>query len=199
MNPGVAAIPIGFVILTFLFLWYAITAKGKWWIKVILFFTLPSFGLAVWHSLGSYLGWPTAEKLPNKFIMAWAEVREPNPKTHDKGVVYIWLYPYEQENVKSGILDYKKSFGEPRAYKIPYSRKLFEQILQAKILIQKGGSPVFEKDAVGVPQDGSGNNDGRHGEGNQEGGSDHNEGQGTEGGDNFKWYELPPSKPPNKN
>ena len=199
MNPGAAAIPVGFVILTFLLLWYTITAEGKWWIKAILIFILPSFGIAVWQSLGRYLGWPAADTTANKFIMAWAEVREPNPKTNDKGAVYIWLYPFDSEDVKAGILDYKKGFGEPRAYKTPYSRKLFEQILEARIMIQKGGVPVFEKDSMGVPKDGSGASDGQDGEGDQEGNPDENNGQGTEGGDNFKFYELPPSPPPNKN
>lgn len=193
------AIPIAFIVLAAVLLWCLIGSKGKWWGKLILIIAVPAFGIAVWKSLDSYLGWSTPERLPNKFILIWAEVREPDKK--DPGAIYLWVQSYEPIDSKNP-LDYKPENQEPRTYKLPYSRKWHEQLEAAKALLKKGRGVVFE-----MKGQGQGNIEGEEG---KEGGDKGQEGRGDKSkegksGDSslsqeqeYEFHELPPAKLPDK-
>lgn len=198
MEIGTIAIPITFIILVALLLWYVIGAKGKWFTKFILILLIPTFSFAIWKSLDSYLGWPTITDTPKKFLIVWVGIKEPNKKTGDNGAIFILLKSY---NVKEGqnsiysILEYDHKPNEPRLHKLSYSRKLHE-MMEKVIAMLKKGTPVigeFNKDGHGKPGFMSG-------EKKSTAGSDKGSGYSGAGREQvFRFYSLPPPKFPNKN
>jgi hypothetical protein len=71
------------------------------------------FGHEAVHAL---LGLPSADALPERFVMVAAMVEEPN--ANQKGALYLWVRP-----LRDGVAE-----PQPRAYRLAYSRKLHEQI-----------------------------------------------------------------------
>src|SRR5262249_39619041 len=59
MDYRTLAIPLGFILLAALLCWWVIGTKGAWWKKLLAIVFVPTFGLAVWHALPTYLGWPS--------------------------------------------------------------------------------------------------------------------------------------------
>ena len=114
-------IAISFLLISALMLWLLIGAKGPWKIKLVASVIVPFFMFAVWHALGSYEGWPVRTSLPHKSVLIADEVIEPDVLTHQPGVIYVWLIPI---NGSTQILGYHPTEGEPRAYRLPYSRQL---------------------------------------------------------------------------
>ena len=62
------------------------------------------------------LGVPSTAALPERFVMVAAKVDEPTAS--NKGALYLWVLP-----MRDGVAQ-----GEPRAYRLPYTRGLHEQI-----------------------------------------------------------------------
>lgn len=206
MSTATLMIPIGFLIMVAILLWYNIATKGSWLIKLFLIIAVPIFGIAVWRSLDSYLGWPTPEQLPEKFILLWAEVREPNPKVGEPGKICLWTYSYKEskDGDSPGAFDYRPSVGEPRAYKLPYSRLLHQQAEQAKEMIKGGKIVVFQRKKGKGRGGGEGEGEGEEGEGTDQPGREGSGRRGGRGGDSreeqeFQFYELPPPRLPLKN
>jgi hypothetical protein len=201
MDPNTIAIPIAFIILSAVLCWLVISLKGKWWIKLILILIVPSFGLAVWKSLSSYQGWPTSTEIPEKALFLQGIVREPEPDDGDPGAIYLWLLPLSPEvlDVKT-FLDFRGKLGEPRAYKLPYSRGMHQAVLKAQSMAAKGKPAVMQRG--GKPGKGDGDGDGTPGEEGQREGLD---GQPGRPGDGYggheqdvQVYELPDPEPPRK-
>lgn len=184
------AIPLGFIILTGLLCWHLAYAKGRWWLKLAFTVLLVGFGLEVSRALDSYAGWPTGEEMPENGQLLGAVIREPSPRVGDKGAIYVWIRPLEPP--VSGLLRETPSPDEPRAYRLPYSREMHEEMEQAMQALRSG-------QPVGI---GRGRRGGHHGQPGQGSGSGSGEGQGNGSlrtdDDDVHVYALPPPQPPRK-
>ncbi len=118
------AVYISFVVISALLLWAVIYARGPWAVKLALIFTVPVFGVVVWHSLESYRGWPANVSPPADASMVAQYVDEPN-------AIYLWLIPPGED--------------KPRAYRIPYTRAAHEQAAKAQEIAKRGGRAGFRK------------------------------------------------------
>jgi hypothetical protein len=209
MEPRTLAIPIAFILLAATLCLLLIGSKWKWWQKLALIVIVPSFGLAVWASLSSYKGWPTTERPPTKSLVYWTLIREPDPKHGDPGAIYVWVKPLDGAKAAPNPLGYVPPDGEPRAYRLPYSRELHFGLQSAQRAIQEGRPIVLDlSDATQGPQGGNAPPGDPTGDG-PEGGLDgeprpnHGQGQshappGDEGFHGARLYELPPPHPPEK-
>jgi hypothetical protein len=65
-------------------------------------------------------------------------VVEPDQATHTTGAIYFWLIPF---STSTGPLDYKPVAGEPRSYKMPYTRAMHE-VCQQSSAATKAGAQV---------------------------------------------------------
>jgi len=160
MTNGISiAIPLGFMLLAAVLCWYMAYTKGRWPLKLILTGMLILFSLEVRGALTSYSGWATQEQMPKRALLLHAVVREPNPARHDAGAIFLWVVPLGLDDPDP--FSYRPISGEPRAYRLPYSRPGHEQAEQASKLIQKNGRPVLiERDGNpggggGEPRDGN--------------------------------------------
>jgi hypothetical protein len=203
-----------FVIFSTLLLWIVIGAKGWWLLKLPVIAATLYFGIAVWYSVDSYLGWPSTQYPPRQFQLHWALVNEPAKGGNDPGGIYLWLSKMKHEDDKKiektwekwfTWLGYEQDTQSPRVYIVPYSRPLHEQMQKAQEMLKKGRKIIGEfvpgePGQVGEEGDGKGKGKGGKGKGNGKG----KEGQGTGyNGDNkglgdWNFYELPPPKFPEK-
>ena len=180
------AIPVGFLILAVILLWFFINTKGRLVIKVCLTLLAGYYSLVTWRSLDSYEGWPTDEKMPEEFLLHWVVIKEPDKKTSDKGALFVWITSPE---VKArNVLNFlgRQSTEEPRIYRLPYSLKMHEKLEKARGVLMKGKvvrGKKGGKDGQGQGGDGTRNGNGR--------GSSSTEQE-------YEFHELLPTKLPEK-
>ncbi|MEK7545932.1 MAG: hypothetical protein AAB554_02535 [Patescibacteria group bacterium] len=182
MSTGISiAIPLGFLLLGATLCWYLAYAKGRWPLKIFLTVILALFSLETWRALDSYAGWPAKETMPQRSLLLHAVVREPHPAKNDRGAIFLWIVPLGQDD--PDLFSYRPVSGEPRAYKLPYSRPMHEQTAGAMKAMQQNGRPILIERG-GIPGGGeSGGN--RTTYGDDEGGG-------------FRMRQLPPPSLPDK-
>jgi len=117
-------------------LWVVIGGAGKWIIKLPIVVVVPLFSFLVWSSLDSFTGWPANTTTPSRLMLIQEVVVEPSKTT--SGAIYIWGIPPKQSH---GLFKYRPKESEPRAYKLPYTRQLHEQVAAAQAA-QKAGVRV---------------------------------------------------------
>lgn len=145
MNTTTLAIPLAFVLLAGLMCWHIATVKGKWWIKLAFIITVPSFGIVVWRAVSSYQGWPAEVEVPQKGLLLWVDVIEPDTPGHEDGAIHIWLIDMTGPSESGPLLGHGRPRGIPRAYRLAYDRKLHEMLEAAKGRIMQGQPVVLER------------------------------------------------------
>jgi len=203
-----------FVVMAVLLLWIIIGARGWWLLKVPVIAATLYFGIVVWYSVDSYLGWPSTQYPPRKFQLHWAIVDEPAKGSQETGSIYLWLSKMKHDDDKKNEKSWEKYFTwlgyeqdprNPRVYVVPYTRPLHEQMQKAQGMLKKG------QKVIGEFAPGKGGKLGGEGKGKGKGKGD---GQGKPGngkkgqgagydGDNkglgdWRFYEFPPPKYPEK-
>ena len=172
---------VAFTLVTALLLWFVIGSRGKWFIKLPMIVLVPAFMIVVWFSLSSFSGWPTIQSPPKAALYVYGYAIEPDPNQNIGGAIYVWLVP---PKVHGGVFDYAPKTGEPRSYKLPYSKQLEAQVQGANAAVAHGQQVVFAHAS----------------QKNSKGG---HRGHSTPGNTNSRgqWhaYPLPPIGPPRKN
>ena len=126
------------------------------------------------------------------YLLLQVDIREPNPQTGDPGVINLWVRPLKVIKKKGpSFLQYDPK-SEPRAYRLPYSRKMHEDAERARGMIKNGKPVIISKRGLKGGEgdgdgDGEGDGDGRPG----------GRGQPGAGGrrvddPQFDIYEMPP-------
>lgn len=186
------ALPIFLLVIVILLLWSVVGARGRWGLKLLFILVIPLSTVVVWSSLRSYLGWPTNEELPARFLIYWAIVDEPDQQTEDPGSIYFWVRARQYPVVPLGkFFGYRYDPNAPRGYWLPYSRKLHEQIAGMQSEFREGRPVVGENKGLG-----KGEKEGKVGhEGDRDKGTGNPYGA-AEGDINL--YRLPPVQLPAK-
>jgi hypothetical protein len=83
----------------------------------------PPLAFALWLGKPDPAGWPSAASFPKGAQLVWAQVDEPDPAASDPGHVYLRL---------------DVGATAPRAYSLPYSRQLHEQVMRALKAVKQG-------------------------------------------------------------
>lgn len=184
------ALPIGFLILATILLWFFIYTKGKWGIKIALVLLGGFYSLVVMDSLSTYAGWATTEELPEEFRLHWIVVNEPNKKTGYKGQIYIWVGGAKSQ---LSMFGYKSAQNEPRSYAVPYSLETHKKAAAALEGLKKG-KIIIGKKGNGKGKPGLGGDGKDTGEGDPRNRGERNFSDGQE----FEFHELLPTIMPNK-
>lgn len=135
------ALPI--LLLTFgtLTFWLLSESSVKWYFKTACIATFCIFTIVFWSTIHSYLGWPALKSdMPEKVLIHWVIVKEPNKYTKFDGAIYFLVESAEKkESSWLDVFTYGKDRPEPRLFALPYSRGLHEQIQnQMKGRLQRG-------------------------------------------------------------
>ncbi len=107
---------VAMVIVVFLSVLALLFSHWPRWIKAVLTVGSLGFYFFAFNAVGSLLGQPSTDALPPRFVMVAAFVDEPRPKF--AGAIYLWVTPIEEG----------RNNMEPRAFKLPYSRPMHEQV-----------------------------------------------------------------------
>ncbi len=124
MTLALIGLVAGFILLSILvfLLWLKSPLPQGW--KWLVLIALVAFFWVEYASLQRFAGWPADAALPQRFRLLASEIREPDKKTREPGVIYWWLRD----------LDHPES--PPRAYRLPYDARLHEQ--SARVLEEQG-------------------------------------------------------------
>jgi hypothetical protein len=120
-----------FLLLAVLLLWTVIYGRGPLLAKAVLVVLVPWWCFALWQAFLSFDGWPAERALPADAELVAYQVREPS--ANDEGAIFLWVVASGDE----GALTYRPS-GEPRAYRLPYSRQDHQQLENARRALAQG-------------------------------------------------------------
>ena len=119
-------LPILLLIFGGLTFWVLNESKLKWYFKSACITTFCVFTVVFWSSIHTFLGWPALEQdVPDKVLLHWAIIKEPNKLTESKGRIYLLIESgkYSAPDPLAKFFGYKKENVEPRLYGIKYNIK----------------------------------------------------------------------------
>ncbi len=181
------ALPILLLVFGGLTFWILNESKLKWYLKTACITTFCLFTIIFWTSIHTFLGWPADEEdMPNKILIHWVIVKEPNKFEEFDGGIFILLETMEKPkaNRVARFFGYGKNKMEPRLFGLKYSRELHEQLEKVKGRL-KQGQPVAGK----LTKEGK-NGKGKKGQGKQ----GDKKGGGSESQEqDWQFHELRPS------
>lgn len=155
-------ITIGFILIAAFTAWSIIAVKGRILFKFIGTFILIYYGIAVFFSVKNILGWPIESNLPANAKIISVRIIEPS-QDHEGGM-WFWLNekPDYQKDFFNGlrpdkIFIYTGSI-QPRAYKIPYDKKLHKKLFETQKQ-GSGGGKFLQTGKKGVKRAGEGSVD----------------------------------------
>ena len=126
---------------------WVLAGDRSWRLRIPYIVLAPLVALALWLGRPNPAGWPTSLHVPAHATLQWAVVDEPDPATADPGRIYLWL-------------DVGRP--EPRAFSLPYTRRLHGQVQRSLRSVQHGG-PVAVAHAA--PAEARGSRGRRHASG----------------------------------
>jgi hypothetical protein len=189
-----AGILVAFLMLATTLAWLLAWAKGKWWIRGALGVGVIWAGLALWGSVSGVAGWPVDGEPPE--VELWgAMVREPSPDGRDAGAIYLWGHPMKRASRAAWWLVTlgREDKGDPRCWRLPYSRSLHERAEAAR-RVMASGRRVVARPGQGEED---GEEGGREGEGKAERAGRPGPGMSPWRGE-VTFYEFPPGLWPRK-
>jgi hypothetical protein len=95
----------------------------RWQIKGGAIVVTSGLFIGTYVAIVAMLGWPTEDHLPARAIFLATRIVEPEKVTGDPGVIFVWLQGVDKLNLP---------VGEPRAYKLAYSRTVAEEVVKAQ-------------------------------------------------------------------
>jgi hypothetical protein len=149
-----------------------IAPRLLWVFKLVAIVLVFGSCFIAWSAQDSGAGWPVSAPLPDPAQAVTCVVVEPDPSSHTRGAIYVWMIPLDFHH---GILSYRPEGFEPRAYAQPYNRSLHEACEAVKKANGRGKPATIRR----VPTR-------RH----------HGDGQVSSG--KFRAYRLPPPALPKK-
>jgi len=194
-------IPAIFFTLFVLILWFVIGAKGHWALKVFVIGVTLHLCVSIGLSLSGFAGWPSEERLPQKFIVHWIVVEEPDKKTKEKGAIYVWVTsiggddsPVSNQWRRFFVALSPPTLRQPRSHVVPYSKKKHEESEGVLTQIRSGKTVIGEKGVKG-----KGDGEDGDGSGDRDNGSEKRNGGGSfSQSDDLTFHELPPPRLPKK-
>jgi hypothetical protein len=122
-------------------------SRWRWPIKAL------AIGLALPAMLGTFLavqaqlGWPSRHSLPEQFQLHAALIDEPSSSAAEGGAIYLWLTPWNDAFFQDGRPGADDDAGldsavpsdrRPRAFDLPYSRDLHQQVEDMQERLARG-------------------------------------------------------------
>ena len=167
MWSGYIGLSVAFVIISSIVLWFSIRTPGQIIIKAMLIPATVWYGLVLYYSVPNLMGWPISQTIPDNSYVLATHIKEPDPMRNDPGAIYFWVNikpdSKNPEPTLKAQLNPKNVFSynsksQPRAYQMPYSRKMHKKIVEAQRKAQ-GVSGAQLKTKKGRPKRGNTGND----------------------------------------
>jgi len=127
----IAAILAAYVAIAVLLLSLNLVSRWRLWVKVSAIVLCGVFFVVSYIAINSLLGWPSSERVPDRFNLLATRIVEPNRRMDEAGSIFFWLERIDDDNVPSG---------QPLSYRIPYSDDLARAADRAQALIDQGAA-----------------------------------------------------------
>ena len=187
-------VTIFFLVLMSILLWSIIGGRGHWTIKGLIIPFCAWYSIAIGVTIVSVFGWPADSQVPEKFEVHYILVQPPSKQTGSDGNIYLWLIDFENKDEFSLFNLYNSIEGEPRAFRVEYSKRLHQKLNGVLEGLRKGQRFMGERGkGIGALGNGDGKGKGK-GQGKGKGTKGGDVGGGDEGDDSvgMKFYRLPP-------
>ncbi len=116
--------------LAFLTLLALLWSRWPGWLKGVLVVGVTVFYFFANEVVHGMWGWPSADALPERFVLLAAVIDEPN--TRRAGALYVWV----------NALEDGKPAAQPRAFQLPYRKDLHALLNDGMKKIREGVSQV---------------------------------------------------------
>ena len=139
------ALPILLLVFGGLTFWLLVESSVKYYLKIACIASFCIFTTIFWSSIHSFLGWAALEKdIPEKVLIHWAIIKEPNKAIDFDGRIYILLESTKDDDntFLAKLFGYRKEKIEPRLFGLEYSRSLHERLEGISGRLRKG-QPVL--------------------------------------------------------
>jgi hypothetical protein len=180
--------------------WLLKESRINIYIKLLIIFTFFSFCVLVPPAFKTYMGWPASPTLLPEIVTIYnVVIKEPSQQLNTKGGIYFLIeHPATKYDVWwLNLFGYETKRSEPRLFRLPYSRKLHEDLEKNVIPKTRRGQTVTGKinklkgnGASGEGNEGTERGQGR--DGNRQGKRSFNGGESLE--TEYMFYVLPPSQ-----
>jgi hypothetical protein len=136
MFDSIAGLVVAFILLAIVTAWNTIRTKGYFGLKVASICVLIWYGMVVYFTVPTIMGWPKEADLPANAKIISIKIVEPSKG--NEGQMYFWLSGLpDHERDAINLLRPDKIFiytgsQQPRAFKIPYDRELHKKLIEAK-------------------------------------------------------------------
>ncbi len=124
------AIVLSFVVLVALCAFALVWSRWPAWLKALLVVGVAGFYFYADDAVHGLWGWPSADALPERFVLLAAVIEEPSAKT--AGALYVWVNAIENG----------KPVAQPRAYKLPYAKDVHALLNEGMKKIRQGVSQM---------------------------------------------------------
>ena len=105
---------IVYALLAFLLLVLCLATRWHWAVKLCGVGLVSGFYLLAHGTLIGIAGWPSDDRLPERFVLLAAVFDEPSPGRGHEGAIYIWVNPMK-DNAPLAM---------PRVHRLPYEKDL---------------------------------------------------------------------------
>jgi hypothetical protein len=122
------AVVMGLVVLVSLSVLALLWSHWPVWLRALLVVAACGFDFWAYAAVHDMWGWPSADPLPERFVLLAAVIEEPNNKA--PGALYVWVNALE--NGKPAL--------QPRAYRLPYSKDLHALLNEGMKKVRQGVS-----------------------------------------------------------
>lgn len=110
---------LGVAAVTLFLLLLSLRTPHHWGVKAAVIVVCSVLYAAFWHALPRLEGWPLAAPPPREFELIKQFIVQPDKRGGD-GAVYLWVLDLTADGARV-----------PRAYQLPYSAELHEEIIAA--------------------------------------------------------------------
>src|SRR5512139_56800 len=100
------------------------------WAKALLVVGITGLYFVAADTLSGVWGWPSRDRLPERFVLLAAVIEEPGKAT--PGALYVWV----------NALENGKPVRQPRAYRLPYSKDLHALLDEGMKKVRQGVSQM---------------------------------------------------------
>ncbi len=124
------AVVLSFAALALLCVLALLWSRWPMWLRALLVAGVTGFYFYADDQVHGMWGWPSADALPERFVLLAAVIEEPTAKS--KGALYVWV----------NALENGKPSAQPRAYRLPYAKDLHALLNEGMKKVRQGVSQM---------------------------------------------------------
>ncbi|WP_067864298.1 hypothetical protein [Neptuniibacter marinus] len=143
MNEVLFSLTLAYVFFTALVLLVLIYSRIFWGIKAALIVIAVGFYTVSYQGWKETQGWPAEVVLPEKFLLHYGVIEEPDEAREVEGSIYMWL---------TALNDYELA-AEPRAYRLDYDLDIHGKLESALREVENGNLQLGEINPASINEE----------------------------------------------